>query len=138
MTWETFFLKYHAQNMVKELFPDPFLINQNWAYLWIISLKFTQLVFIVCQVEGHRNILKVSCSSFGFTSYKAFLESKERSGTSVAGSFFALFLNKYISLIIFYYLTKLHCLVPFTSWDIGQYMHYNYLLTRSWRHKFWS
>ena len=26
--------------MVNELVPDPFLKNQNWAYLWINSLKF--------------------------------------------------------------------------------------------------
>ena len=25
LTWETFFLKNHAQNIVEKLFPDPFL-----------------------------------------------------------------------------------------------------------------
>ena len=28
ITWEMFFLKNHAQNMVEKLFPDPFLKNQ--------------------------------------------------------------------------------------------------------------
>ena len=37
-----------------------------------------------------------------------------------------------------YYLTKFHCLVTFTSWDIGQYVYCNYLLTWLWRHKFCS
>ena len=37
---------------------------------------------------------------------------------------------------MFYHLTKLNCLVQFTSWDIGQYMYYNSLLIRLWCHKF--
>ena len=34
------FLKTHAQNVVVNLFPDPFLKNKNRAYLWINTLKF--------------------------------------------------------------------------------------------------
>ena len=30
----------NTQNVVEKLFPDYFLKNQNWAYLWINSLKF--------------------------------------------------------------------------------------------------
>ena len=33
-------MKNHAQNMVEKLFPDPFLKNQNRAFLWINILKF--------------------------------------------------------------------------------------------------
>ena len=44
ITQETFFLKNHTQNVVEKLFSDPFLKYQNWAYLWINSLKF----YIVC------------------------------------------------------------------------------------------
>ena len=32
-SWETFFSKNHTQNVVEKLFPNPFLKNQNWAYL---------------------------------------------------------------------------------------------------------
>ena len=42
---ETFFLKYHTQNKVEKLFSDPFLKNQNWAYLWSNSLKFYTFFF---------------------------------------------------------------------------------------------
>ena len=28
-------MKNHTQNVVKKLFPDPFLKNENRAYLWI-------------------------------------------------------------------------------------------------------
>ena len=31
-----------------------------------------------------------------------------------------------ISHVIFYYLTKFHCLITFTSCDIGQYVHCSY------------
>ena len=40
VTRRTFFLKNHAQNVLQKLFPDPYLKNQNWAYLWINSVKF--------------------------------------------------------------------------------------------------
>ena len=40
--------------------------------------------------------------------------------------------EKNVSLVIFYKLTKLHCLIAFTSQDIGQYGYYNCLLTRLW------
>ena len=49
------FWKNHTQNAVEILFPDSFLKNQNWPYLWINSQKFLQLVFIVCQAEDYQN-----------------------------------------------------------------------------------
>ena len=56
--------------MMEKLFPDPFLKNQNSAYLWINSVKFYTVCFIVCQIEGYRNILKLSCRPLAFTSFK--------------------------------------------------------------------
>ena len=38
--------------MVEKLFPDPFLKNQNSACLWINSLTFYRVCFIVCQVRA--------------------------------------------------------------------------------------
>ena len=35
------------------------------------------------------------------------------------------FLKENISLVILYQLTRFHCLVAFTSWDIGQYVYCN-------------
>ena len=37
----------HIQNVVEKLVPDPFLKNENWAYLWINWLNF-QIVFFYC------------------------------------------------------------------------------------------
>ena len=57
-----------------------------------------QFVFIVCQVEGYQNALKLSCKPFAFNSCKAFLKSKKRSGTNLLVSFSAWILKKNISL----------------------------------------
>ena len=74
-------------------------------------------------------MLKLSCRPLASTSYKGFLKNNGRSGTSLPASFFAWFLMKNISLIIFYYiLTKFHFLVVFTLWDIGQYVYCNCFL----------
>ena len=35
------------------------------------------------------------------------------------------FSKKIVSHVIFYYLTKFHCLIASTSWDIGQYVYSN-------------
>ena len=32
-TWVTSFLKSHMQNVLGELFPEPYLKYQNWVYL---------------------------------------------------------------------------------------------------------
>ena len=95
-------------------------------------------VFIVCQVEGYRNILNLACSPLAFTSNKAFLKSKRRCETSLPASFSAWFSKKNIFLVLFYQLTKFHYLVAFISWDIGQYVYCKVLLTRLWLHRFWN
>ena len=46
-----FFLKNHSQNVVEKLFPESFLKNQNWTYLWIIGLKF-RIVHSDCLPSG--------------------------------------------------------------------------------------
>ena len=40
------------------------------------------------------------------------------------------FFNKNVSHVTFYQLTKFHCLIAFTSGDIGQYVYGNSLLTK--------
>ena len=98
-----FFLKDHAQNMMEELFPGPFLKNQNWAHLWINSLKFYTVCFPWMSSWG----LSQWCRPVAFTSYKAFFKNKKRSGTSLPASFsewiskkniFYYFFNKFLFL----------------------------------------
>ena len=47
------------------------------------NLKFCTTCFIVCQVQDYQNISKQSYRPPAFTSYKAFLKNKKRSGTSL-------------------------------------------------------
>ena len=123
------FFKKSYTNEVETYFPDPSVKNKKWAYLWINSIKFYADCFFVCQVEDYQNTLILSCTPLPFTSYKAFLENKMRSETSLTASFSAWVLNKNISLVIFYYLTRFHCLHVFSSCDIGQCVYCN---------KFWK
>ena len=55
--------------------------------LGILSNVSYQFYIIVCQVEGYRKILKLSCRPLGSTSYRAFLKNKKMSGTSLSTSF---------------------------------------------------
>ena len=131
----TIYHKNHTQNAVEKLFPDPVLKNQNWAYLWINSLKF----YTVCFYHmSHWGLSKLSSGPLAFTSSKAFLKNKNISQARLLASFSAWVLRQNISSFIFYYLTKFYFLVAFTLWDVGQYVFCGCLLTRLWRHKFWN
>ena len=113
------------------------LKNKNWEYFWITILKFYKVCFHCIPSWGLTEYL--SNRPLAFTSYKVFFflkKKKRRVGTNLSASFSALFLKKNISLGTFYYRTKFHSVVAFTSWDIGQYVYC--LLTSLWRHKFWS
>ena len=116
--------------------PDPFLKNQNWAYLWISSLKFLQLAFYCMPSWGLSKYIETKLHTTCFHLIWTFLKNKKSSGTSLSASFSAWSLKENVSLVIFYYLTEFNCLVVFTSWDIGQYIYCICLLTRMWRHKF--
>ena len=79
--------------------------NENWAYLWVNSVTFYTVCFIVCQAEGYQNILKLSTKQLAFTSYKAsfffFFKKKRRSGTSFPVSFLHYFWRKIFILLSF-------------------------------------
>ena len=73
------------------------------------------------------------------TYFRAFLKkNKQRPGASLPASFSSWVMKKNIARVIFYYLTKFHCLVAFTSWDIWQNVICSCLLTRLWQYKFWN
>ena len=138
ITWETFLLKNHTQNGVEKLFPDPFLKNQNWVYLWINILKFYTVCFYFMPTWRLLKYVETKLQTTFFYLIHSLLKNKKRSGTTFSSSFSAWFLKTNISLVIFCYLTKFYCLVAFASWDIGQYVYCICLLTRLWRHKFWN
>ena len=63
---------------------------------------------------------------------------RKGSGNSLSITFWVWFFNKNISHVTFYWLAKFHCLIAFTSWDIGQYAYRTCLFPRLWCHKFWN
>ena len=75
-------LENHIQNVVEKLFPDPLLKNQNWAYIWINSLKFLSSWFLLYVKLGAIEI------------YSNVAEDQKRSRTSLSVSFCAWFLKK--------------------------------------------
>ena len=87
-------------------------------------------VFNVCEVEDYRKYFET------FTSYKVFSKDKKKPRTRLPAPFSAWFLKKNISLVVFYYLTKFHCLVAFTLLGIGLFV--DSLLTSLWCDKFWN
>ena len=63
---------------MEKLFQDPFLKIQNWAYLWIINLKFYTVCFYSMSSWGlSKYIFKLSCTPLAFTSFKASLKNKK-------------------------------------------------------------
>ena len=60
-----FFLEKHTWNVVEKLFPDPFLKNQKWVYLWINGLQFYTVCFYCMLSWGlSKNIetkLQINC-----------------------------------------------------------------------------
>ena len=106
--------------------------NQNWAYSRSIFYSFMCFAFIVCQVEGYRDRLELSCRPLALPHLKLFQKIKR--GLEPVSLFIScmIFEEKYFC---FFYLTKFQCLVVFTSWDIGQYVFCNCWLTMLWRQK---
>ena len=63
--------------------------------------SFILFVFIVCKVQGYRNMLKLSCRPFAFTSYKDFFKKqKEVWNQSPCPIFCMVFQEKYLSYYI--------------------------------------
>ena len=87
-------------------------LDQQSEILWSLFLLYVQ-------VEVYQNMWKLRYWPLAFTLYKAFSKNEMRSRTSLSTSFAASFLKKTISHGIFHWLTMFHCLIAFTSWDIG-------------------
>ena len=113
--------------MVKKLV-NTLLKHRSLAHLLISSVKL-YAVCCYCMSKSRTTKIqsKVRWRTLAFTSHKAFLKNKKRSGTSLPASFSAWLFKENIYLVIFYSLIKFDCLVAFTSWEIGKYVHCNCL-----------
>ena len=72
-----------------------------------------QLAFIIGQVQEYRSILKLNIKPLAFTSYN--LKKKRDLETSLPVSFSVRFLNKNITIVMFFYQTNFHYVVAFSS-----------------------
>ena len=97
------FLKNHTQNVMEKLFPDPFMKIQNWAYLWINSLKFYTVCLYYMPSYGLSKYIQTKPQTTCFYLIYSFLK---RSGTSLPASISAWFLTKYF---LFYLNKFVHC-----------------------------
>ena len=87
------FLEKSHQKCGGETIPGPFSkISKLSISLDQLVLSLIQFVFIVCQVEDYRNILKLSCRQLAFTSYKAFFKNKKESGIWQSGEIYIVIL----------------------------------------------
>ena len=132
----------HAENEVGRRAPDFF--------------AFFQKSFIWGKASGHQisfNIfLYLGRPSFGHvikTNYKISVYDREMcciliwflirsSGTGFSTTFCVWLFKKHICHATFYYVTKFHCLVAFTSRDIRQYVYCSYLFPGLSCHKCWN
>ena len=102
-----------------------------------IVLSFIQFVFIICQVEGDWNVLKRNCKPLALTSYiKLFYKIKRCLELLSLPHFVHDFWRKIF--VTLYSISWPNFIAWFPSWDIGQNLYCNCLLTRLWRHKFWN
>ena len=75
--------------MVEKLFPDPFLKNQNSAYLWINNLKFYTVCFYCMTSKGLSEYIETKLQTTCLYLYTTFLKNKKRYGTSLSALFSA-------------------------------------------------
>ena len=104
------FLEKSYRKCGRELFAGPFLKNLNWAYLWFNILKLYIFCFNCLPSWGLSKVIETKLQTICFYFIWSFLKNKKRSGTSLSASFSAWFLQKNISVVIFYCLTKFKCL----------------------------
>ena len=67
--------------------------DQKDKVMWINS-HFIQFVFIVCQVRGYQNYIKIKLQNICFNFVKSCLKNKNRFRTSTPASFFTWFFTK--------------------------------------------
>ena len=129
------FLKNHAQNVKKQLVPEPFSKKA----------KLSKSLDLQSEVSYNLFLYKVPSAFFYFT--RSSFKKQKRSGTSLPTSFLAWFLKKNISQVKFYQLTKFHSLIAITSWEVMaiqicnthmQYVYCNYMLCTLQCYKFWN
>ena len=93
-----FVLKKHTQNMWEKLFSERYLKYQNWAFLWISSVKFLTGCFYCMLIWVLSKYTEIKLQATCFYLIQSFLKNQN----SFPASFSAWFLKKNSYLRIFY------------------------------------
>ena len=87
-------MKNHTQNAMENLFSDPFLKSQNWAYVWINSLKCYTVCFYCMPSWVLWKYIETKLLTICFYAISSSL--KKQKGVCLTASFTAWFLKKNI------------------------------------------
>ena len=96
------FLEKSYTNLVDKLVSDLFLKNQNWAYLWIIILRFDTVTFIACSSRGSAKFIETSAVHLVLPHMKLFWKTKRGLELVCFASFLAWFSKKNSLHVLFY------------------------------------
>ena len=128
LTWETFFLKNHIQNVMEQL------KNQNWAYLSINTLKFYTVCFNSMPSWGISEYIESKPQTTCF-----YLFQKRKRGLKLV--FLPHFLHNFWKIIFLLYSFNSP---NFIVWllllpkILGNMCIVIVCKSRLWRHKFWN
>ena len=131
----------HAENEVGRRAPDFFAFFQK-SFIWGKAsghqISFNIFLYLGRPPLGH--IIKINCITYQLMieRYALFWFLIKSSGTGFSTTFCVWLFKKHISHVTFYYITKFHCLVAFTSRDIRQYVYCSYLFPGLSCHKCWN
>ena len=128
-------MKNHTQNVMEKLVPDPFLKNENWAYLWINSLRFYTVCFYCMPswalLKHVETKLQITLFYLILNFFKKLKEVWDRL------IFRIIFEENYFSCyILLIHQVSLSGYLYFVY--IRKYVYCNCLLTKLWRHEFCS
>ena len=96
------FLEKSYTDMLGKPVPDPFIKNQNWAYIWTKGLKFYTVCFYCMSKQ------RISKTRWNYGADHLLLphinlkKNKLRSGTSLPTSFSTQFLKKSLPYVLFW------------------------------------
>ena len=107
--------------MVQKLVPAPFSKIEVKPIRGTATWNFYALLLLYVQVENYKNLFKLWCWPLPLIS-SFFKKTKGSLELVSLPQFLHDFEGKY-----FYQLIPFHCLIAFTSCDIGQYAYCNYL-----------
>ena len=130
--------KYCEENEVGRVVLDLFFFFRKALYVVKANVQRLSFNMFLCSPWTYNKNKLYNCSDFWSRDKLDFDFFRKSPETSFWTTFCVWFFKENVSNVIFYHLTRFHCLIAFSSWDIGQYVYWNYLLLSLWRHKFWN